>query len=822
MTDIFKTWQDLEKKIDQQDRLDVNDFLENQGYGKSQVSESIKDASQDLLQHTFNPELLPKNTQLSKYKIIRQINSGGQSEIYLAERSDGIYKKTVVIKFIAHRYSFDTLRQQFLQEMQMLADLNHPGIVQILDGGLTDEDQPWLVLEYIEGNHIDEYCQDANLSHQQIVKLFITLCEALNFMHQRGVIHRDIKASNILINTNNNIHYPVIIDFGISSFEESEKSETTQSGDIFGTAGYSAPEQLAQDKTDNRADIFSLCMLLAQLLSKNDVLNIGLESVSTRIDILTKQNVSKDLIQIIKKATHSDPKDRYSNIEDLSLDLNNYLHQLPLVANQNKFGHILIKSFKRHKLAFFVAALILFSAFGFTVKYTSDIAQLQHLTAIEKNASDELYNFMVTDLFSNLSQIGRTDILKLVTEKSLEHLDNQNSLTLDAKTHWQRAKAYTNAGKVYDSLELLDKAFNAYDEGLKSLSFIQENPDYTKSYLKQAAIIKNLKSLTLTAEGQQKLTESNLLESLELSDQLLLQYPSENLDEKYESHTQLGWYYMEYNEPEKAITQINAAIETAKKMNSRQLDYNWIFNLSQAYQVMAWYQFDYGDSNKAVPLLISAIDLANRTVIEDGNSIRFFFNQTTLYNQLSYFYLESNNLKKAKETIERSIIIGKELQQKAPKNLDYRLELAYSYTTAAQISEKQNNLSLALDYYNQSLKITQLFYQNDNANFGTANDYAYDLIHIGSIYEKLSQPKDAERLWRQAVNIIKPVQILEPNNKYYTINYASALLYLGDYQNAQPLITELKETGFNDSDFENLLKQHKRELCITLEHCEEK
>jgi serine/threonine protein kinase len=808
MTDIFKTWQDLEKKIDQQDTLDVNDFLENQGYGKSQVSESIKDASQDLLQHTFNPELLPKNTQLSKYIIIKQINSGGQSEIYLAERSDGIYKKTVVIKFIAHRYSFDTLKQQFLQEMQMLADLNHPGIVQILDGGLTDEDQPWLVLEYIDGKHIDEYCQDANLSHQQIVKLFITLCEALNFMHQRGVIHRDIKASNILINTNNNIPYPVIIDFGISSFEESDKSETLHNEDIFGTAGYSAPEQLAKNKTDNRADIFSLSMLLAQLLSKNDVLNIGLESPSSRIDLLNKNDVSKDLIQIIKKATRSNPKDRYRNIEDLSLDLNNFLHQLPLVDNQNNLGHILVKSFKRHKLGLLITLLILITAFGFAVKYTTDIANLQKITAIEKNSSDELYNFMVTDLFSNLSQIGRTDILKLVTEKSLEHLDNQNSLTLDAKTHWQRAKAYTNAGKVYDSLELLDKAFNAYDEGLKSLSYIQNDPGYAKFYLKQAAIIKNLKSLTLTAEGQQQLTESHLLESLKLSDQLLIQYPNEELDAKYETHTQLGWYYMEYNKPENALIQINAAIETAKDMNSRKLDYNWLFNLSQAYQVMAWYEFDYGDSSRAIPLLISATDLANRTVIEDGNSIRFFFNQTTLYNQLSYFYLESNNLKKAKETIDKAIVIGNELQQKAPKNLDYKLELAYSYTTAAQIVEKQNNLSLALDFYNQSLKITQLFYENDNNNFSTANDYAYDLIHLGSIYEKLLKHEQAKKLWSQAVNIIKPVHILEPNNKYYAITYISALLNLGDYQKAQPLITELKETGFNDSDFENLLKQH--------------
>ena len=403
MTDIFKTWQDLEKKIDDQEALDVNQFLKDQGFGKAKVSDSITDNSKELLQHTFNPELLPKNTQLSKYKIIEQINSGGQSEIYLAERSDGVYKKTVVIKFIAHRYSFDTLRHQFLQEMQMLADLNHPGIVQILDGGLTQEDQPWLVLEYIDGLHIDEYCLHENLSHEQIVKLFITLCEALNFMHQRGVIHRDIKASNILINTNNNIPYPVIIDFGISTFEENDKAETVNKEDIFGTAGYSAPEQLTKDKTDNRADIFSICMLLAQLLTKKEVFNIGLCTSSERIDLLNKHHVSKDLIQIIRKATNTNPKDRYFNIENLSLDLNNYLHQLPLVANQNNLGHILAKAFKRHKLGVFVAVVLLISAFGFAVKYTTDIAKLQQMTANEKNASDELYNFMLTDLFTNLS-----------------------------------------------------------------------------------------------------------------------------------------------------------------------------------------------------------------------------------------------------------------------------------------------------------------------------------------------------------------------------------------------------------------------------------
>jgi serine/threonine protein kinase len=294
MTDIFKIWQDLEKKLDDENEINVDGFLKQQGYEQSQVAETVTEISTELLQHTFHPELLPENTQLSKYKIIKQLNSGGQSEIYLAERSDGVYKKTVVIKFIAQRYSFDTLKQQFLQEMQLLADLNHPGIIQILDGGLTKKDQPWLVLEHIKGQHIDEYCLDADLSHKQIIKLFINLCEALNFMHQRGVVHMDIKASNILININNKIPYPVIIDFGISTFEKNDSAQDTKSEDIFGTAGYSAPEQLANQRTDIRADIFSLCMLLAQLLTKNEVFNIGLESSSDRVDLLSKHQVSND------------------------------------------------------------------------------------------------------------------------------------------------------------------------------------------------------------------------------------------------------------------------------------------------------------------------------------------------------------------------------------------------------------------------------------------------------------------------------------------------------------------------------------------------
>jgi len=545
MTDIDDLWKQIDKEFDEDDSIEVESFLKKKGMSKKILAETVAQSAENLVDLTFNPELLTKDTKLSKYKISKQINSGGQSEIYLAQRSDGIYEKTVVIKFIAQRYSFDILRQQFLQEMQLLADLNHPGIVQILDGGIT-QDQPWLVLEHIDGLHIDEYCHESNLSHRQIIKLFLSLCESLNFVHQRGVVHMDIKASNILINKINGIPYPVIIDFGIANTNDSK-----QQADVFGTKGFSAPEQLAGNNPNHRADIYSLGMLMAQLLTEDEVDNIGILSNKQRNDLLSKYKVKNDLIQIIHKTIQHDPNNRYQDTESLRNDLNNYLNDLPIAANQNHLGHIIVKTYKRHKLSTILSVLTILFAIGFGIKYTSDISKLQKVTNQAKNNSDELFNFMLNDLYTNLSQIGRTDILKLVTEKSIEYLHNQNSITLDAKTYLQRAKAYTNAGKVYDSLELSEQAVKTYDEAIKNLSFLSNNNKYRQSYLYQMALIKNLKSLTLTAKGQQQLTEQNLLESLQISEQLFKSYPAEDLYIKYEAHTQLGWYYMEYDEGKK-------------------------------------------------------------------------------------------------------------------------------------------------------------------------------------------------------------------------------------------------------------------------------
>jgi len=266
---------------------------------------------------------------------------------------------------------------------------------------------------------------------------------------------------------------------------------------------------------------------------------------------------------------------------------------------------------------------------------------------------------------------------------------------------------------------------------------------------------------------------------------------------------------MEYQDPQKALKNIQSAIETAQSMNQRNLSYQWIFNLSQAYQVMAWYEFDYGDPNNAIKTIEKAIALANRTVEESGESIIYTFNQLTLINQLNYFYLENNQAKQSENSIEKAIVIGEKLQQQAPMNKDYIRELAFSYSMAASLAEQQEDFNRSLSFYNKGLNISQMMYQSDENNFSNANDFANDLIQVGVIHEKLSQLAKANQLWNQAINIMKPVHLLEPNNKYYTNTLIVALIRAGQIEQAQPLILELKQSGFNENTFDELLKEFK-------------
>jgi len=201
--------------------------------------------------------------RIGAYNILEEIGHGGMGEVYRAGRADGQYEKQVAIKLVRGGYDSAAVLERFRHERQILASLDHPNIARLLDGGTTDEGVPYLVMELIEGTPIDEYCNTHQLSVTERLRLFLQVCSAVQYAHQRLVIHRDIKPGNILV-TKEGI--PKLLDFGIAKIlDPNSMSETTIAGPM--TPEYASPEQIRGEPITTATDVYSLGVVLYRLVA---------------------------------------------------------------------------------------------------------------------------------------------------------------------------------------------------------------------------------------------------------------------------------------------------------------------------------------------------------------------------------------------------------------------------------------------------------------------------------------------------------------------------------------------------------------------------
>ena len=201
--------------------------------------------------------------KIGVYMIVEQIGHGGMGEIYRAARADGQYDKQVAIKLV--RVGLDTpyLVERFRHERQILASLDHPNIARLHDGGTTEDGVPYLVMELIDGIAIDQYCDEHELSIPERLQLFMQVCAAVQYAHQRLVIHRDIKPGNILVTKDG---VPKLLDFGIAKIlDPAAGTETTMVGAL--TPEYASPEQIRGEPITTATDVYSLGVVLYRLLT---------------------------------------------------------------------------------------------------------------------------------------------------------------------------------------------------------------------------------------------------------------------------------------------------------------------------------------------------------------------------------------------------------------------------------------------------------------------------------------------------------------------------------------------------------------------------
>ena len=269
--------------------------------------------------------------RLGAWRIIDEIGAGGMGTVFLAERADGEYAGQAAIKVIRGLPESAGL-ERLRRERQILAGLHHPNIARLLDGGTTDDGQPFLVMEYVDGQPVDQWCRQHPRTPAEIVRLLLPVLDAVEYAHRHLVIHRDIKPGNVLVTGEG---HPVLMDFGIARLLETDDhgEQTATIGGVFHTPGFASPEQIAGDPVTTASDVYSLGRLLAELMTT------------------ATETVPREFAAIIECASRDEPEQRYAGVTAFRADLAAWLDGRPVAAVSGRMAYHVRKFITRNRYA---------------------------------------------------------------------------------------------------------------------------------------------------------------------------------------------------------------------------------------------------------------------------------------------------------------------------------------------------------------------------------------------------------------------------------------------------------------------------------------
>ncbi|MGH9850033.1 MAG: protein kinase domain-containing protein [Blastocatellia bacterium] len=332
--------------------------------------------------------------RLGPYQLVRELGRGGMGAVYLAERADDQFSKQVAIKIINGGARSEELRRRFLGERQILAGLEHPNIARLLDGGTSEDGDPYLVMEYVEGLPIDEYCRQRDLSVDEKLRLFLLVCDAAQHAHQNLIVHRDLKPSNIIVTSDG---APKLLDFGIAKLLQPGRDKLT-TGLRPMTPAYASPEQMFGEPITTSSDVYSLGVVLYELLASERPYDPANDSPAEMVKAICEQEperpgaklersgnapLDRDLDDIVLMALRKEPSRRYGSVRELAEDIGRYLEGLPVRARHATFGYRAEKFVRRNKAAVTAAMTIFLLLVGgiITTSWQAGVAHAQRVRA---------------------------------------------------------------------------------------------------------------------------------------------------------------------------------------------------------------------------------------------------------------------------------------------------------------------------------------------------------------------------------------------------------------------------------------------------------
>ena len=402
------------------------------------------------------------------YQLDRLLGRGGMGAVYLAQRIDGQFQQQVAIKLIDLPLATDYFRERFRQERQILAGLVHPFIARLLDGGVTEQGDLYLAMEYVDGVSIDRHCKDNQLPMRDRLLLFTRVCSAVHFAHQNLVVHRDLKPDNILVLNDGT---PKLLEFGTAKLlapmhASRITSDLTQLGLQSFTPNYASPEQVLGEAITTASDTYSLGVLLYLLLAEVPpyLLKEGTTAEMLRlicseppckpsIVSIAPERLDADLDAIVLKAMRKDPQERYNSADEFASDIRAYLDGRPVLARRGTLRYRASKFVRRNRLALGALTLVFASL---VAGLAGVLWQFRKATMERRRAESrsedmrQLSQSLLSEIDEAVKQLpGSTPVRRLLVERVLQRLDHMaKDVAGDRLTQLDLVDAYTHLGNL--------------------------------------------------------------------------------------------------------------------------------------------------------------------------------------------------------------------------------------------------------------------------------------------------------------------------------------------------------------------------------------
>lgn len=703
--------------------------------------------------------------RIGAYRLIRLIGHGGMGAVYLGVRDDDQYQKQVAVKLLKRGMDTDFMLSRFRQERQILANLEHPFIARLIDGGATADGLPYFVMEYVDGIPISNYCDEKGLSIPERLRLFCMVCEAVQYAHQNLVVHRDIKPNNILT-TKEGI--PKLLDFGIAKMLDPSMTNgatLTQRESRMLTPDYASPEQVKGLPVSTASDTYSLGAVLYELLAAKrphrftsgslvDMENaicltepLKPSSVAAvNADIppgLRKQlrrQLSGDLDNIVLTALRKEPQRRYASAAEFAEDLRRHMEGLPVLAHEDRWTYRAGKFIRRNRLAVGAAALVAASLIGGIVSTTIQVRRAEQRFQIVRGlARTTLY-----ELYGEMERLPGSISLRAATIQTVvKYLDAlAQGGSRDSDLDLEIATAYERVANLV---------------GHPFMANLGHSAEALRSYRKALVIYESLaKRPRYRREAIRGLIDTHLKLSAMES---LLGNPEVSI-----SHSQ------------KASALANEAFAIGSSEIPLSTQINFYFR-------MADLEYDRGEAGAELANYRKALELAKTWAAAKGTGDAVA-RVIDSHRNVGSAEARGGNLPAALEAYKNALITAEEVARRDDVNLDHQYGIINILTATGDILAASDDPNFgdrpgALARYTEALAIAERLAATDPKNVNARRLAAGCDWRLGMISVE-EQPAQAVEYCRKALRICEEVGAGDPRNLEYRYHASRAYLWMGE------------------------------------------